>query len=56
MGATAMAVGGAFGIVSKGTMNRLMKVSLRRGESREKSQKRLQGPRQHVCDIGVRVI
>lgn len=27
-----MTVGGAFGIVAKGTVNRLMKVSLRRGE------------------------
>lgn len=33
MGITAMAVGGALGIVAKGTTNRLMKVSLRRGES-----------------------
>ncbi|CAM9174411.1 unnamed protein product [Ectocarpus sp. 6 AP-2014] len=30
MGITAMTVGGAFGIVAKGTVNRLMKVSLRR--------------------------
>lgn len=32
MGITAMAVGGTFGILAKGTVNRLMKVSLRRGE------------------------
>lgn len=32
MGVTAMAVGGTFGILAKGTVNRLMKVSLRRGE------------------------
>ncbi|CAM9192129.1 unnamed protein product [Scytosiphon promiscuus] len=30
MGITSMAVGGALGIVAKGTTNRLMKVSLRR--------------------------
>lgn len=35
MGVTAMAVGGAFGIAAKGTVNRLMKVSIRRGENSE---------------------
>lgn len=35
MGVTAMAVGGAFGIAAKGTVNRLMKVNIRRGENSE---------------------
>lgn len=36
MGITAMAVGGTCGILAKGTVNRLMKVSLRRGEQRKR--------------------
>lgn len=37
MGVTSMAVGGTFGILAKGTVNRLMKVSLRRGEQQKEA-------------------
>lgn len=53
MGLTAMAVGGAFGIAAKGTMNRLMKVSLRRGEKAAEIRKQVQSPGQEVYSVGV---
>jgi len=48
MGVTAMAVGGVFGVAAKGTMNRLMKVSLRRGEIAARRNKcKVLGRKQH---------
>ncbi len=48
-----MAVGGVFGMAAKGTMNRLMKVSLRRGEPAAGSRTKVQRCWAEVCGIGV---
>ena len=51
MGVTAMAVGGTFGILAKGTVNRLMKVSLRRGEEQQEQQEARTNARAPEVDL-----